>query len=307
MKISILTATYNRDKFLERLYKSIIKNLEYDIEAEWLIMDDGSTDDTSRVIEKCIKENKFDIQYYSQENMGKMEAINKLVPYATGELIVECDSDDYFRDNAFQIIKNNYKELDENTYALCYLKYDQNGCNMGRLFKEKETTTFDLFFKQGEDGEKALVYNANIRKQYKYEIEKDEKFITEARLYHKMDLDYKIKCFNEPIMICEYQQDGYSKNIIEIFKKYPYGYYEYFKELFDMDMRGIYFKKRLYIIKHYILFTYLTKRKFKESFKNIKGNFNKILFILLYLPGMIASEIRFGKTGRKDIKDARKK
>jgi len=305
MKISILTATYNRDKLLERLYQSILKNLNYNVDVEWLIMDDGSSDNTAKVIEKCIKENKFDIQYYSQENRGKMEAINKLVPYATGELIIECDSDDYFRDNAFFIIKNNYKEMDENTYALCYLKYDQNGCNMGRLFKEKETTTFDLFFKQGEDGEKALVYNANIRKQYKYEIEKDEKFITEARMYHKMDLDYKIKCFNEPIMICEYQEDGYSKNILEIFKKYPYGYYEYFKELFDMNMRGVYFKKRLYVIKHYILFTYLTKRTFKESLKHIKGNLNKMLFILLYLPGIVATKIRFGKTGG-DVRNARK-
>lgn len=293
MKISILTPTYNREKLLERLYKSILKNLNYGLEVEWLIMDDGSTDNTANLIECFIKENKFDIQYYSQENKGKMEAINNLVPYATGELIIECDSDDYFKDNAFLTIKNTYHDLDENTYALCYLKYDQNECNIGNLFKEKETTMFDLYFKQGENGEKALVYNANIRKQYNYELQNNEKFVTEARMYHKMDLKYKIKCFNEPIMICEYQDNGYSHNIVEVFKKYPYGYYEYFREMFGMNLKGIYFTKRIYILKHYILFSYLAKKSFKESINNVKGMFNKVLFVLMYGPGVIISKRKF--------------
>ncbi len=296
MKISILTPTYNRGKLLERLYNSILKNLNYGLEVEWLIMDDGSIDDTASLIEKFINENKFDIQYYSQENKGKMEAINNLVPYVTGDLIIECDSDDYFKQNAFLTIKNTCNELDENTYALCYLKYDQNECNIGNLFKEKETTMFNMYFKQGENGEKALVYNAAIRKQYNYKLEKDEKFITEARMYHKMDLKYKIKCFNEPVMICEYQEEGYSKNIVEMFKKYPYGYYEYFKEMFDMDLNGIYLKKRMYILKHYILFSYLTKRKFKETINNVKGILNRVLFALLYFPGILLTKRKFLKT-----------
>lgn len=287
MKISILTPTYNREKLLERLYNSIIKNLNYGLDIEWLIMDDGSTDKTADLIKRFINEDKFDIQYYSQENKGKMVAINNLIPYATGDLIIECDSDDYFKPNAFLTIKNTVNELKEGTYALCYLKYDQNECNIGNLFKEKETTMFDLYFKQGETGEKALVYNAKIRREYSYELEKGEKFITEARMYHKMDLSYKIKCINEPIMICEYQKDGYSENIMEVFKNNPYGYYKYFKEMFDMDLKGIYFNKRMYILKHYILFSVLTNKEFKESLENVKGKTNKVLFILMYLPGKI--------------------
>lgn len=293
MKISVLTPTYNRSKLLNRLYKSLIENAKYDVEIEWLIMDDGSTDDTSKEVEKFIKENKFDIQYYSQENKGKMEAINNLIGYATGDFIIECDSDDYFRNNAFVTIKNSVNELEEDTYALCYLKYDQNECNIGNLFKEKETTMFDLYFKQGEDGEKVLVYNAKIRKQFSYELENNEKFITEARMYHKMDLQYKIKCFNEPIMICEYQKDGYSKNIIEVFKKNPYGYYQYFKEIFEHDFQGVSLNKRFYAIKHYILFSVLTKQTFKESINKLKGNMNKTLFAAVYLLGKVLTKTRF--------------
>lgn len=293
MKLSILTPTYNRSNLLKRLHKSIIKNLTNSIEIEWLIMDDGSTDDTENTVKDFIKENKFDIQYYSQENKGKMKAINELVPYATGELIIECDSDDYFRNNAFEIIANTCNEMDENTYALCYLKYNQNECNIGNLFRKKETTMFDLYFKQLEDGEKAIVFNSNIRKQYSYELEQNEKFVTEARMYHKMDLQYKIKCFNEPIMICEYQEEGYSKNILDVFKQYPYGYYEYFKELFNMNFDGIKFNKRIYVIKHYILFSILTNKNFKKSLDSINGTYNKMLYMLLYLPGKIATKIKF--------------
>ena len=91
MKISILTATFNRSKLLKRLYDSIVKNLNNKVEIEWLIMDDGSKDDTQKMVEGFIQDNKFDIQYYSQENSGKMVAINKLIPYSTGDLIIECD------------------------------------------------------------------------------------------------------------------------------------------------------------------------------------------------------------------------
>ena len=70
-----------------------------------------------------------------------------------------------------------------------------------------------------------------------------KKFVTEARLHHKMDLKYEVRCFNKPIMICEYKPDGYTKNINKIFKQSPYGYFEYFKEIFHQDMHGVTLKK----------------------------------------------------------------
>ncbi len=294
MKLSILTSTYNRGNLLNRLYESINKNLINEcIDVQWLVMDDGSTDNTTEIINK-IKENaNFEILYFKQENKGKMEAINNLMSYANGELIVECDSDDYFTDNSFVKINNDYTKINDDIYALCYLKYNQNRCNIGNLFKQEKTTMFDLYFKQGENGEKALVYNANIRKKYKYELENNEKFITEARLQHKMDKDYNIICVNEPIMICEYQQGGYTNNIDDMFAKYPYGYYEYFKEIFTMNMKGVNIKKRLYVIKHYILFGTLINKKLTQLLNESNGIFNKLLIFNLYLPGKTITKMRY--------------
>lgn len=295
MKISILTPTYNRKKLLKRLYNSLLENSKYEVDIEWLIMDDGSTDNTKEVVKEFIEENKIEIKYYKQENKGKMSAINKLVTETTGDLIIDCDSDDYFTNNAFEIIKEEYNKYknEENIYGLCFLKYNQNNNNMGNEFKNIKTTMFDLYFKEGETGEKAIVFFSNIRKKYKHELEHNERFVTEARMYHKMDEKYKIICINKPVMICEYQEEGYTKNIEKQFKENPYGYYEYFKEILQRDMKGVNFKKRLYVIKHYILFSYFSNSK--KNLKNIKELKNKIIYLILYIPGIVKTEKRFKK------------
>ena len=58
MKISVITPTYNRKDTLGKLYNSILNNLQCDIEIEWLIMDDGSTDGTEECIQKFKEEKK---------------------------------------------------------------------------------------------------------------------------------------------------------------------------------------------------------------------------------------------------------
>ena len=123
MKLSILTATYNRGELLPRLYKSIIQNLDSRLEIEWLVMDDGSQDNTAEIIKEFINEHKIKIIYKFQENQGKMSAINNLIPYVTGNLIIDCDSDDYFTQNAFKIIREEFENTQkQGLYAICFLK-----------------------------------------------------------------------------------------------------------------------------------------------------------------------------------------
>lgn len=289
MKLSILTATYNRATFLSKLYNSIIENVEDGLEIEWLIMDDGSQDNTKEIVQKFIEEKKIEIKYNSQENQGKMVAINNLMPLVTGDLIVDCDSDDYFTKDAFKIIKEEFENTSrQGLYAICFLKEKQDGKIDGTTFKNKTSTMFDLYFKEKATGEKSLVYYANIRKKYKHEIENNEKFITEARMYHKMDEDYEIKCVNKAITAGEYQENGYTSNILKTFTSSPYGYYKYFEEILQKDFKGVTWNKRLYVIKHYILFVTITKANL--SMKNIKNILNKTLILILFIPGKIMSK-----------------
>ena len=289
MKLSILTATYNRANFLERLYNSIINNLESELDVEWLIMDDGSEDETSEIVQKFIDEAKVEIKYKKQENQGKMSAINNLMQYVTGDLIVDCDSDDYFTSNAFKIIKEEVEKTPkEGLYAMCFLKQTSNGKIDGTNFKNQISNMFDIYFKEGVTGEKGLVFYADIRKKYKHELEHNEKFVTEARMYHKMDEDYKVKCINEATTIMEYQEGGYTSNIRKTFIASPFGYLKYFEEILQKDFKKVKLNKRLYAIKHYILFLTITNEKL--DLKKVRNILNKILVIILFMPGKIKSQ-----------------
>lgn len=292
MKISVVTPTYNRAKELDNLYKSLVANLKHNISFEWVIMDDGSSDNTKEVIDGYISENKVDIKYYFQENQGKMQALNNVMDYAEGDLIIECDSDDYFTDDAFEIVKKKYElmKMNENVCAMIFPRKMINH-KVNHISKDEYITTmFELYFKEGLEGDTTIVFDSEIRKKFKHKLEKDEKFITEARMYHQMDLEYNFIYFNDNICISEYLEDGYSKNIYDTFKKCPYGYLEYFKELINLNMQGVKLKKRLYIIKHYILFSYMTKQK--NVLKNVKNIGNKILTAILLWPGYLKSYIK---------------
>lgn len=292
MKISILTATYNRAKYLEKLYKSIVDNINNDYDIEWLIMDDGSEDNTEVVCKSFVNKKGLVVKYYKQENQGKMRAINNLSKYVTGDLWIECDSDDYFVENALKIIaeKSTILQENENLYALVFLKRESNEKLSGNKFKseDEDTTIFDLYFKKDIIGEKIILFKTEIRKKYKYILEPGEKFCTEARMYHEMDLHYNVRCFNNIIIEGRYQADGYTKNINRVFMTSPNGHFEYFKAILKFNMKNVTLKKRLYVVKHFILFSNICKRKIK--IREIKGFINKFLIIILFVPGKIKSK-----------------
>lgn len=301
MKISVLTPTFNRERELERLYASLVVNNNSNIDFEWLVMDDGSTDKTKLMIENCRKQNLIDIKYFYQENKGKMSAINELMKHVSGDICLTCDSDDYLVTGAFDIIAKYSSKLldDETVYALLFLKKGQDGKISGNKFPEDlhRSDMFSLYFREDIEGEKILVFKTEIRKKFKHELEADEKFTTESRMYNKMDIDYDVICINETIEIGDYLDDGYTKNILNVFKQSPLGYYMYFKEMLEMDLTGVKFKKKMYIYKHYILFANLAERS--NPIRNVTGLRNKLMVAILWIPGTIKTKHKFSNKENK--------
>ena len=295
MKLSILTATFNRADLITRLYNSIVENLYDKLDVEWLIMDDGSSDDTENVVKSFKNINNLDIHYFKQENQGKMQAINNLMEHVTGELVMDCDSDDYFVNDAFSKIYEKSEILlnDDSIYALIFLKNENPQKLSGNRFSSENvnTTMFDMYFKEGITGEKILVFRTDVRKKYKHELVDGEKFITEARMYHKMDENYFVKCFNIVVVEGEYLESGYTSNISKTFFEAPKGYYQYFKEILGKNMKGVIFGKRLYALKHYILFEYLIKANINLG--NIDSIINKLLYLMIIIPGKIKARKLF--------------
>ncbi|MGS2779042.1 glycosyltransferase family 2 protein [Robertmurraya sp. GLU-23] len=244
MKITVFTPTYNRAYIIENLYKSLKKQTFTDF--EWLVIDDGSNDNTEDLFKNWDKEkNHFPIRYYKVENGGKHRAINKATDLARGELFFIVDSDDHLVNDALESIISWENSLEDKA----------NFCgiagNRGKNIKEYIGTTFDGDFidatslernKYNITGDKAEVFYTNILKNYKFDEIEGEKFITEATVWNRMAHDgYKIRWFKKIIYICDYLEDGLTQNVDEIFSKNPVGTAIYIKQQIkfgDYKLRG---------------------------------------------------------------------
>lgn len=226
VKITVFTPTYNRAYSLPRLYKSLQRQTVYNF--EWLIVDDGSIDNTHELIEKWKSEkNKFPIYYYWQKNGGKCRAINKALEHAKGLLFFTVDSDDYLTDDAIEKIIGWEADIRDKT-GFCGIAgnlgttpYDTpNSILKADYF---DGTALDRY--RNIDGERAMVFYTDIHRKYKYPEFKGENFMTEAVAWNRMANDeYKIRFYNDIIWVYEYREDGLTKSGNKLFINNPRGY-----------------------------------------------------------------------------------
>lgn len=235
VKVTIFTPTYNRAYKLCNLYKSLERQTNY--EFEWIIVDDGSIDDTENIIKEWLrKDNPFPISYYKQDNGGKHRAINNALNLAQGKLFFIVDSDDYLKNNAIETI---IKFVNSLPISITIKYAGVAGCK-GYNEKKIVGSSFDGEYldclsyertKYGIDGDKAEVYFTDILKLYPFPEFEGEKFMTEAIVWDRMALDgYYIRYFNEIIYLCEYLEDGLSNQGLDIYYKNPKGYGLYLKQ-----------------------------------------------------------------------------
>lgn len=214
VNITIFTATYNREYSLTRLYKSML-NQKYE-NFEWLIIDDGSKDNTEGLVAQFIEEKKIDIRYYKQENSGKHIAINQGVKLAKGELFFIVDSDDYILKNSLLKIWSVWKSIDKkDEFIGVGGKKILNGLDLNFKIADEylDCNTVEFNFKYKNIQDKAEVFHTEKLKKYEFKKFEEEKFMTEAVIWYKMAEDgYLIRWFNESIYAAEYLEDGLSRN-----------------------------------------------------------------------------------------------
>ena len=234
MNITVCTPTYNRAHLQNKLYTSL-KKQNYN-SFQWIIVDDGSTDDTEAVVNEFIKENNINIRYIKKKNGGKHTALNIGIDNAEGELFWIVDSDDYIIDDALKYIWNKWCELkDKKDFAgLSALRGYENKKVIGTTVNEEyiDADVLTYRYKYRVLGDKSEVYRTDILKKYKFPEYREEKFLTEAVVWNRIANDgYKIRWFNKVIYICEYLEGGLTntsdKNIMDNWK----GTTLYYKEL----------------------------------------------------------------------------
>ncbi len=239
MKITVFTPTYNRGYIIESLYKSLQRQSFNDF--EWLVVDDGSRDNTEELFEKWAKENNnFQIRYYKKENGGKHRAINYALDKAKGELFFTVDSDDYLTDDALYKVDKWEKSLDRSKkFAGIVANIGNDKYKTINNFFKEEYLDLDLlqrydYTEDGKkvlDGERSYIFYTDIHKKYRYPEFDGEKFITEAVVWNRMAHDgYLVRYYNDIIWIFEYLDDGLTKAGNKLFLDNPRGYTLWLKE-----------------------------------------------------------------------------
>jgi len=272
--LTIFTPTFNRAYCLGQCYDSLVNQTSNDF--IWLIIDDGSSDNTKELVDSWIAEGKIDIHYHYQDNLGMHGGHNKAYSLIQTELNVCIDSDDFMPDDAVEKIVTFWAENKSSKYAgLIGLDADKSGNIIGTKIPEdlKETTVLDLYQKHNVIGDKKLVYRTEVVKQYPpYPIFEGEKFVPLGYLYQQIDQDYKVLALNEVLCIVEYMQDGSSLNMLKQYRRHPKGFA--FSRLTEIKYAKN-FKERFKKTIHYISSSFLSK-----NWKFINQSPKKLLTVI---------------------------
>ena len=223
--LTIFTPAYNRAHTIGRTYESLLRQTCNDF--EWLVIDDGSTDNTEELVRGWIAENKIPIRYIKQKNQGMHGAHNTAYHNITTELNTCIDSDDYMPDDAVEKIVRLWKEKGSDKYGgIIGLDCTEDGRIIGTAFPEdlKETTLTGVYA-AGGTGDKKQVYRTDVINSYPdYPIFKGEKYVGLAYKYILLDQDYKLLTINSPLVVVDYQQDGSSYNMYKQYWNNPKGF-----------------------------------------------------------------------------------
>ena len=168
--LTIFTPSYNRAYILPKLYESLKR--QTDKRFEWVIVDDGSVDDTESLVNGWINESLININYQKQQNQGKHIAINTGVEMANGELFFIVDSDDQLTLNAVEkvfIFWNSHK-TDENISGILSYRQFPDGKRVGSALPSyvKQCKLRESSSKYGSIGDKVVIYRTELFRKFKF-------------------------------------------------------------------------------------------------------------------------------------------
>lgn len=292
VKLTCLTATYNRRMELRRLYDSLINQPNY--RFRWLIIDDGSTDGTIDFVMTIQKESPFQIEYYYKKNSGKQETINYAVKKIKTEYIFEVDSDDEIEYGAIDNILEIWENLDKEKYKITWeivglTVISASGEINGDKFY-KGINYYPKILKRFRNnfikGDKKSCIKTKILKEFPFPSYNDTKYIPESIVWHTISRKYDSVYVNQIFQRVTYNSEGSlmkqinnSKKSIEIWNSfYHYSVYvinEWFDEI-------LYNYSVIFSIIDFSRCVIMSNRVFFESLHEVKGYHKKLLVILGY-------------------------
>ncbi len=273
-KLTVFTPTYNRAYCLHYCYESLKRQTCKDF--VWLIIDDGSNDNTKELVSSWIKENNIPIIYHYQQNQGMHGAHNTAYELINTELNVCIDSDDFMTDDAVEKILTFWNKYgSDKVSGIIGLDSYFDGTIIGTRLPDnmKQAKLFDLYYKYGVTGDKKVIFRTKLTKQYPYPLFKNESYVGLAYKYYMLDQRYELLIMNEVLCRVEYLPDGSTRNMFKQYIKNPKGFAFYRIELMKLPFASLKFKFRQAI--HYVSSSLISRNR-----EFLKETPNKILTIL---------------------------
>ncbi|MGF0053562.1 glycosyltransferase family 2 protein [Catenibacterium mitsuokai] len=228
--ITVFTPAYNRADLLKRCYESMCRQTNKNF--IWMIIDDGSTDNTKEVVDLwMLNNNGFEIQYYYKENGGLHTAYNEAIEHIDTELCVCIDSDDYMPDNAVEIILDFWKKNGSNEYAgIVGLDYTIDNHVIGDLLPDKKSINLiDLLIGKYHihNGDRTNVVRTELYKKVAPMISfEGEKNFSPHYMHLQISKNYDFLVLNKNLRYVEYQADGMSNSIFKQYLNSPNSFIE---------------------------------------------------------------------------------
>lgn len=248
--ITVFTPTYNRGSLLYRLFNSLCRQTYK--KFEWLIVDDGSTDNTEEIVDEfsTFVSNRadvdFSIRYYKEANGGKHRAINFGVKVAKGDLFFIADSDDKLPDNSLQIVASQWEPIcgDTSFAGVCGLDATFSGKLVSHRLVSNviDCNSLDARFRMGMKGDMKEVYRTKALVEFPFPEIEGERFCPELLVWNRIGEKYKLRYFNKVIYLVEYQETGISSNILKVRMLSPVASTMTYRELAMHEEIPVYWK-----------------------------------------------------------------
>ena len=214
MLTTVFTPSYNRASYLKILFESLQGQTNKDF--EWILVDDGSTDNTEEVAEEFKKQAIFPFFYFKKENGGKHTAINFGIKHAKGEMWFMVDSDDYLGTNAIQMINDYYPEIKYNDKmaGITFLRHHTNGKIVGTQNNPHKIVVDYCSYRNIYKiiGDRVEIVKTNVMKEFPFPEYPGERHCPEGLIWNRIAKEYDSLYIanNEPVYYCEYLPDGLS-------------------------------------------------------------------------------------------------
>lgn len=280
--LSIITPSFNRGNLLPECFRSLCKQSYKNF--EWIIVDDGSTDNTSEIV-RTFRSDDFPVVYLKKENGGKHTALNTAMEHLRGQYVLILDSDDKLTDNAVEAIKKHWckYENNQNVGILTFLKghhIDDPLCTVADFDTPVDIMRYRRTVLHGSDC--CEVIRADLFCKYPFPVFEGERFIAECALWNRVAQTHKCVYINEVIYLCEYLEDGLTKAGRSLRIRNPRG------GMFICNLRmhrRNYLSQRIKYAMMYVCYGFFAGLKIKRIFTQDRGNL--LIKMLSFVPGFL--------------------